>query len=221
MRQHAAAVFYCVGLITMLAACGVQENHEDYDLQGYYTTNSVWPKNNLVVCWQDSPDAEYAMEKAWVKVRITDTWQKNSGLRFSGWNECQTFRDEDIQITISNTKGPRTMGLGRNMEGMYLNFRLDTFFGELCATDNKRCVESTSIHEFGHAVGINHEHLHPDNPTPECSPTSGGTAGDKTVGSYDSYSIMNYCNNMSYTNRLSNGDIKTIETLYPKTNSGS
>jgi hypothetical protein len=199
----------------MLAACGGQEPHQDYDLQGFYTKNSVWPKKDLVVCWQNSPDSEYVTEKAWIKARITDTWQANSGLRFSGWDECQTFRDEDIQIEIKNGTRPQTIGLGSNMDVMYLNFQLDKFFPDGCASDNRKCVESTAIHEFGHAVGINHEHLRSDNPTPNCGPTSGGTAGDTTVGSYDPDSIMNYCNNMSYTNRLSNGDIQTIRKLYP------
>ena len=70
------------------------------------------------------------------------------------------------------------------------------------------------LHEFGHALGLTHEHNRDD--TPEaCTKSQQGTKGDTTVGTWDAQSVMNYCNE-TYANggQLSEGDIETIRTAY-------
>ncbi|NRA65553.1 MAG: hypothetical protein HRU19_13780 [Pseudobacteriovorax sp.] len=77
------------------------------------------------------------------------------------------------------------------------------------------CIGSNAIHEFGHAIGLSHEHNRGDRPA-SCTDSPQGTNGDTTVGSFDPNSIMNYCYGSSYNNQLSAGDIATIQAMYGK-----
>jgi hypothetical protein len=60
--------------------------------------------------------------------------------------------------------------------------------------NREQCIRASSIHEFGHALGLEHEQSRPTAPD-ECSITAEfrWALGDTTFGDFDMDSIMNYC----------------------------
>ncbi|MEN9811059.1 MAG: Astacin [Pseudomonadota bacterium] len=83
---------------------------------------------------------------------------------------------------------------------------------------------SSALHEFGHAVGLLHEHAHPKS---QCALFDEDLNGGIPLTAYDSQSIMNYCkfamNKTQYSAELnhkvfgfSNGDIYTLNKAYSR-----
>ena len=99
---------------------------------------------------------------------------------------------------------------------MVLNFTFNEW-GSICSQNEdqrKNCIKSIAIHEFGHALGIAHEHNREDTPN-SCNDAPQGTNGDVTVGEWDLSSVMNYCNpDLINMIELSDGDIDTINAAY-------
>lgn len=88
--------------------------------------------------------------------------------------------------------------------GMVLNFDYEHFSEEACSVTDaarRRCVERTAIHEFGHALGFDHESDRPDN---TCDEHQIGRdfvdlyvdLGDVLITPFDPESVMNYCNHI-------------------------
>ena len=76
------------------------------------------------------------------------------------------------------------------------------------------------LHEFGHAMSLKHEHSRPDNNDDRyCSDLENRDPISQdllTFGAFDKNSVMNYCNQNSFSKRitLSLGDVKTIKHAY-------
>lgn len=91
-------------------------------------------------------------------------------------------------------------------------------------------VQDTALHEFGHLIGLMHEHERSDStclqgagPNPPLLETMDKAVyGAVNVGNYDRSSIMNYCTeHKSYLNPiLSAGDLEAIKVLYPSAHPG-
>ena len=69
----------------------------------------------------------------------------------------------------------------------------------ICNRTQEACVGATIIHEFGHILGLAHEHIHPKRDK-ECSNWLKDNPADQTfdssyekLGTYDGKSVMNYC----------------------------
>jgi len=119
-----------------------------------------------------------------------------------------------IRILIKDGR-PFTKGLGKNLagvvDGMMLNFTYENF-NTNCKSYRYDCIEVHAVHEFGHALGIDHEQSRPDAPT--CTENDQTPSGDGLIGPYDPHSVMNYCDDNDWDG-LSAGDIETVNFLYP------
>jgi hypothetical protein len=166
----------------------------------------------IFVCWEDEG---FNSEKAIVKGAVESSWRANSGLTFSGWGKCKQ-RSAGIRIQIDDS-GPHTKGLGKQLNGrqngMVLNFTYNNW-SPSCQADKTACNKSIAVHEFGHAIGLAHEHNRPDTPG-ECTMSKQGTNGTLMLSSWDAKSVMNYCNT-EYNNNgiLSETDVATVVALY-------
>jgi len=110
----------------------------------------------------------------------------------------------------------------------------------------KLCIQAVAVHEFGHAMGFQHEQLHPEaaKADPQCAARMAGQDPAKwerdnapsdevasgvgynkdllPVTAYDAASVMNYCNLLWWKGRLSHDDICTGRWLFkPRSDSVS
>jgi hypothetical protein len=99
---------------------------------------------------------------------------------------------------------------------MVLNFRFFNW-SPACALDEQHrqdCITRIAVHEFGHALGFDHEHNRRDSPS-SCKYRDEFLSGDLSVGSWDLHSVMNYCNPVwDNGGKLSLTDIAGVRRFY-------
>ncbi len=66
--------------------------------------------HQLRVCWADYAEGTAADREA-VRLRILGTWGRYSPLNFVGWDECEVFRDEDVNIRVEHQSAIGYYGL--------------------------------------------------------------------------------------------------------------
>ncbi len=189
----------------------------------------LWPNATASVCWENDIPPIYWHKFEPMRKKIeqhVSSQMARAGFTLTGWLACEP-NSKGMRIAQKKSQKPHVKyeqasveAFGYKLDGvvggikLYMDFYYDSV------------LLNTALHEFGHAIGLQHEHLRPDS---QCNQKHERRAdlqsmGSLLIGSYDSESIMNYC----YVDQadievktvgLSAGDISTIKTIYSNTRS--
>lgn len=203
------------------------------------SVKKYWDKEALTVCFADKNtkvkiEGTPSMLANWkedqklnIKRMIENEYRaERTGYHFVGFKDCKETIDPDVLVLrlpvlspvglarhgMANT-GPTTIEASET----YKTARGVVIFS---ASGLKR--PSTVIHEFGHILGLMHEHNHPDALTQASSGCQfyGKNARNENIflyTSFDEFSVMNYCVIGSDNYRgLSLGDVAHIKEIYQK-----
>jgi hypothetical protein len=172
------------------------------------------------VCWEGTGNDT---QKGWVKSAVTGSWSSVINMNFTGWGTCGA-NSTGIRIRVSDERPHSAIGTDLNGRagGMVLNFTFQYRDSNnkqpfaACIGNEQSCIRSIAVHEFGHALGFQHEQTRLDDPLSCNEEGARSGPGDTDFGDWDQSSIMNYCN-PSWNNGgvLSENDKKGALFLYP------
>ncbi|MBW4623544.1 MAG: hypothetical protein KME17_29820 [Cyanosarcina radialis HA8281-LM2] len=189
-----------------------------------------------------------------VRGALNNSWEKWSSVRFIGWQACNSLTAEQRKEYISLLVAPdaenftsygnplTSLGTKRHVQfaawGKNFNRCISYNWGHFRVEYSFACAEQYAIHEFGHALGFQHEWQHPKKPaTCIYAPTNEGIVtsyattytypkqADYTIvrpNDYDWDSIMVYhpgCVEQTGvrfgSENLSSIDIQGVSAVYP------
>ncbi len=196
--------------------------------RAFVNSQLMWNTRTIPVCWTNL-DPNRATERGWVKNAVSK-WITASGnqLNLTGWGLCTSGNPFGIKISNENVRANSQIGTNSNKinPSMQINFFATTpppsGYNSCVASESARqsCIEFSAVHEFGHALGFQHEQ---DSPlvTDACIGYLENNnlsapqpwLGDLTLtNQWDANSVMNYCNPL-----VRNGDLSRLDQMAAKT----
>ena len=213
--------------------------------QGVFYSDLKWSKNVITVSFVNGSDLQRGKVE-----QYAPSWSEHCGITF----EFVSSADADIRVGFYQNKGSWSL-IGRQSSDFSVNPNtgesfpgksgISMNFGWFDKNTTDEEFRRTITHEFGHALGLLHEHMHPNSGIDWNYPRVyahylqvqnwSKDQVDKNVfqkysvsqtnGVYDGLSIMHYPIPKEFTlngyevglnTRLSEGDKNVIASLYPK-----
>jgi hypothetical protein len=226
-----------LGMLLLSMSCSMESQKSDPS--SVVSTQSKWSNPTAIpVCIVNRKEVSDELLND-IKNHVSTDYFSKAGIGLVGWEECQLseMNARVIRVTfnlVHNWKGSSIgAGGGLSMVGSAPyscgtscrggTMRLDIGSEGIYPTSGTwardfvmKQTRATAVHEFGHALGLLHEHERIDAPGCEDFDRNiQNTDRNVFVGEFDANSIMNYCHNRELTT-LSEGDVAGLKYLYPQ-----
>ena len=199
---------------------------------------TVFWNETIPVCWWQSPNltGDRTMEKNVIQQAIERTWLRAAKITVNWTGNCPASGNEQfLAIELANNTLKENLGvdgqtgqLGMASLGVP-NTYTDTFpagqkptiqtnpgikiWVNQDGSEDIARLEYVAVHEFGHALGFQHEQDSPSAPSWCVSNTPDAPGTATQYGPWDPDSIMNYCADTVH-GYLSEGDVMNIRAVY-------